>query len=87
MQAFFNKRAQAGLVALAVASFALAPLAEAAREGRGGGGGGGGGSNRAAPAGQAPARLPDRPPNMGRGGVSRGGGRGRGAAWGRGRSP
>lgn len=47
MQAFLNKRAPAGLVALVVASFALAPLAEAAREGRGGGGGGG--SARAAP--------------------------------------
>ena len=44
MQALLNKRAQAGLVAIVIASFALAPLAEAAREGRGGGGGGGGGS-------------------------------------------
>jgi hypothetical protein len=47
MQAFLNKRASANLLALAIAGFALAPLAEAARESRGGGGGGGG--NRAAP--------------------------------------
>ena len=35
-------QALASLVALAIASFALTPLAEAAREGRSGGGGGGG---------------------------------------------
>jgi hypothetical protein len=46
MQAFFCKRAQASWVALVIASFALSPVAEAARESRGGGGGGG---TRAAP--------------------------------------
>jgi hypothetical protein len=53
MQALLNKRAQAGLVAIVIAGFALAPLAEAAREGRGGGGGSArasaGSTNRATP--------------------------------------
>jgi hypothetical protein len=48
----FKQYFLASLAAVVMASFALAPVAEAARDGKGGGGGGGGGGgNRAASAG------------------------------------